>query len=140
MTSPSDDRTLQGTIPVNFTHATTFQTPSLYTPAASQSLQTPTEVDQNLFDEPFMLDINFEQIAFDDFVINTDNPSDSPASHFFPRDPNFVRVRFPRCCLTYTLMILFMTVYVNQNMCSFAIPWLADIVLDVVCIIMYAWI
>ena len=55
-------------------HAASFPTPSTYTVPKSES-RTPTEVDQNLFDEPFMLDVNFEQIVFDDFVISMDNPN-----------------------------------------------------------------
>ncbi|KAG8220469.1 hypothetical protein J3R82DRAFT_3164 [Butyriboletus roseoflavus] len=89
MTSAFDDQTLQSSMPVHLAYATPFQTPSTYTTPVPEDLRAPTELDQNLFDEPFMLDVNFEQIAFDDFVVNMDNTSDSASSsHFFHKDPN----------------------------------------------------
>lgn len=116
MTSAFDDQTLQG-----LTYATSFPMPSTYTAPASEDFRTPTDVDQNLFDEPFMLDVNFEQIAFDDFAVNMDNVSDGAASHFYPRDPNtYVRLDPP--FLGGMLMILFLTAYVNWNMCSCHTP------------------
>ncbi|KAH0829026.1 hypothetical protein J3R83DRAFT_2480 [Lanmaoa asiatica] len=83
MTSAFDAQALQGSMPVHLTQATSFPTSSTY---------TSPETEQNLFDEPFILDVNFDQISFDDFVVNMDNTSDSASSHFFARDPNtFVR-------------------------------------------------
>jgi hypothetical protein len=75
MTSAFNDQTLRGSMPVSPTQATTFPMPSTCPVSTSDGLRTPTEVDQNLFDEPFMLDVNFEQIMFDDFVVNMDNPN-----------------------------------------------------------------
>ena len=75
MTSAFNNQKLQGSMPVGPTQATSFPMPSTCTVPTSDGLRTPTEVDQNLFDEPFMLDVNFEQIVFDDFVINMDNPN-----------------------------------------------------------------
>lgn len=56
-----------------------FPAPSMYPLPVS-------ETDQNLFDEPFMLDVNFEEI-FEDFVSGMDNPNP------------FVRVPSPFHCL-----------------------------------------
>ena len=56
-----------------------------YTVPTSEGLRTPSEADQNLFGSPFMLDVNYEQFVFDDFVASMDNPN------------TFVRFDSPPC-------------------------------------------
>lgn len=77
MTSAFNGQTLQGSMIMDPTQ-TSFPMPSTYTIPTSETLRTPTE-DQNLFDEPFMLDVNFdfEQLLFDDLIANMDNPDPS---------------------------------------------------------------
>jgi hypothetical protein len=76
MTSAFNERTLQGSMAMGPTQ-TSFPMPTTYAVPTSESLRTPTELEQNLFDEPFMLDVSindFEQMAFDDLVASLDKP------------------------------------------------------------------
>jgi hypothetical protein len=76
MTSAFNERTLQGSMAMGSTQ-TSFPMPTTYAVPTSESLRTPTELEQNLFDEPFMLDVSindFEQMAFDDLVASLDKP------------------------------------------------------------------
>jgi transcriptional enhancer factor len=67
MTSGFPQPTVQGAMPMA-TPSPSFQMPSTHTASTA-------EVDQSLFDEPFMLDVNIQQLAFDDFVASMDNPN-----------------------------------------------------------------
>ena len=91
MTSAFGHQTLQGSMSVDLVPPTSFPIPSMYSAPTSEGSQMPTGVDQNLFDEPFMLDVNFDQIAFDEFFVNMDTASDSTFSSLFPKDPSGVR-------------------------------------------------
>ncbi|KAI9573174.1 hypothetical protein HD554DRAFT_2059548 [Boletus coccyginus] len=75
VTSAFGDQALPGFMQMNPTRAASSSMPPSHTVPASEGLRTPSEVDQNLFGSPFMLDVNFEQFVFDDFVASMDNPN-----------------------------------------------------------------
>ncbi|KAG6382084.1 hypothetical protein JVT61DRAFT_722 [Boletus reticuloceps] len=74
MTSAFGEQTLQGSI-LDPGTTTTFPMSTTYGVPMREIFRTPGEVDQNLFDEPFMLDVSLEEMAFDDFVASMDNPN-----------------------------------------------------------------
>lgn len=81
MTSTFNDKMPHA--PMDLAPTTSFPMTPMYTAPAAEGLGTPTEVDQNLFDEPFMLDVNFDQLAFDEIFVNMDTSDGAFSSSFF---------------------------------------------------------
>lgn len=119
MTSAYGDQTLHSPMAVDLSRATSFSTSPMYTVPTPEGARTPTGVDQNLFDEPFMLDVNFDQVAFDDIFINMDSTSESAfSSHLYSNNPSGVRFRFRFVTNVRDADGVLPPVYVKFNACG----------------------
>lgn len=116
VTSAFHDPRVQGSSSVEPTQAMSFQMAHTHAAPTSGGLRAQAGVDQNLFDEPFMLDVNFDQLAFDE-LLNASDRAFSP--HFFPKDPAGVRCLSLFFFSSDMLMGMFPTVYVTF-ICMFA--------------------
>ncbi|KAF9222304.1 hypothetical protein BS17DRAFT_708933 [Gyrodon lividus] len=101
MTSALDDQVLHDYL--NPMRPMPFQKYSVYpTPTPEKSWTTPT-MEQNVFDEPFMLDVNFDDVRFDDFTVNIqDSPDGTPrasSGSFYPTDTNAFVSSFIICAM-----------------------------------------
>ncbi|KIK93884.1 hypothetical protein PAXRUDRAFT_487015 [Paxillus rubicundulus Ve08.2h10] len=66
-----------------------FQNYSVYPPPAPEKSWTTPSTEQNVFDAPFMLDVSFDDIRFDDYIQESpDSTPRPPAASFYPTDSN----------------------------------------------------
>ncbi|KIJ63489.1 hypothetical protein HYDPIDRAFT_112907 [Hydnomerulius pinastri MD-312] len=89
MTSALDHQVLQDYL--NPIRPMPFQKYS-YPTSTPEKMRAASDLEQNVFDEPFMLDVDIEDFRFDDFTVNIqDSPDSTPRSSstaFFPKDLN----------------------------------------------------